>query len=92
MSGVQIEADGNNPPGQKITSATIGGKPIAPDALYKVSTNSFIASGREGFDVMKEAKVLLGVNDGELVSNIVTGFVEKAGEVSPKVEGRIQIR
>lgn len=91
VSGVTIEADGGKPPGEKIISAKVAGKPVDPDALYKVSTNSFIASGREGFGAMKEAKVLLGASDGELVSNIVTGFVEKAGEVSPEVEGRVVI-
>ncbi len=92
VSGVTIEADSKKRGGRKILSAKVGGTPIDPASIYKVSTNSFVASGREGFDVMKEAKVILGETDGELVSNIVTRFVETRGEVSPKVEGRLIIR
>lgn len=92
VSGLSLEADSKKRPGQKLLSVKVGDKALDPEAIYKVSTNSFIASGREGFDVMKDAKVLLGETDGELVSNIVTKHVEAQKDISPRVEGRITIQ
>ena len=85
-------ADRSKSPGERIVSAQVAGAPLDPDASYKVSTNSFVASGREGFVSMKDAKVILGETDGELVSSIVTRHIEALGEISPRTEGRIELR
>lgn len=91
VSGLLIKADRNKPAGQKIIEASVAGNPVDPAATYRLATNSFIAAGREGYGAISEAKVLLGVNDGEIVTNLVTEFIRKAGEISPAIEGRIVI-
>ena len=91
VSGLTIRADRNKPGGQKIIETHIAGGPVDPTATYRLATNSFIAAGREGYDAITEGKVLLGVNDGEIIANLVTNFIRKAGEISPSVEGRIVI-
>ncbi len=92
VAGVKIEADSSKVPGEKIVTAKVGEADIDPDAIYTVATNSFIASGREGFDVIKESRILRGINDGDLVSNLVTNFIKSRGTISPRVEGRIVIQ
>ncbi|NNE24748.1 MAG: bifunctional metallophosphatase/5'-nucleotidase [Rhizobiales bacterium] len=91
VSGLTIRAGRNKPGGQKIIEARIAGVPVDPSATYRLATNSFIAAGREGYGAITEGKVLLGVNDGEIVANLVTKFIREAGEISPAVEGRIVI-
>ncbi|MEM7427843.1 MAG: 5'-nucleotidase C-terminal domain-containing protein [Pseudomonadota bacterium] len=92
VSGLTVEADSSKLPGERIVSASMGGTALDPAAKYRVSTNGLIASGRRGYEVMKEDTVILGETDGELVSNIVTKHVETQGEISPKAEGRLVIR
>ena len=91
LSGLRVRADRKAVPGRRITSITVAGHPIDPARRYKVATNGFMASGKEGYDVLKEAKVLLGETDGPLVSNVVMAYIRKRGVIAPKTEGRIVI-
>ncbi len=43
--------DLSRPEGQRIVSMTLNGKPIRPDARYRVTVNNFLASGGDGFSV-----------------------------------------
>ena len=44
--------DLSRPEGQRIASMTLNGKPIRPDARYRVSVNNFLASGGDGFSAL----------------------------------------
>ena len=46
--------DLSRPEGQRIVSMALDGKPIRPDASYRVSVNNFLASGGDGFSVLNE--------------------------------------
>jgi 2',3'-cyclic-nucleotide 2'-phosphodiesterase (5'-nucleotidase family) len=76
-------------PGKKIKSIVVGGQPLDAEALYRVATNDFIASGREGYDVFAGAKRIVAETDGPLVSNAVMSYIRKHREVRPSVEGRL---
>lgn len=52
-AGFTMTLDPAKPAGQRVISATLGGKPIDPDARYRVTVNSFIAGGGDGFTVLK---------------------------------------
>ncbi|QCR44222.1 bifunctional metallophosphatase/5'-nucleotidase [Curtobacterium sp. SGAir0471] len=44
-------------PGERITGMTLDGEPIAADRTYKVTVNSFLATGGDNFGAFKEAAV-----------------------------------
>jgi 5'-nucleotidase len=46
--------DLSRPPGQRIVSMTLDGKPTDPAARYRVTVNNFLASGGDGFSVLNE--------------------------------------
>ena len=46
--------DLSRPEGQRIVSMALNGKPIRPDASYRVSVNNFLASGGDGFSVLSQ--------------------------------------
>ncbi|MBI4618353.1 MAG: 5'-nucleotidase C-terminal domain-containing protein, partial [Planctomycetes bacterium] len=54
--GTAYEFDLARPPGERIVSVTLGGKPIDPAAIYRVAMTSFLAAGGDGFDVLAGAK------------------------------------
>ena len=41
-------------PGDRVVAMTLAGRPIDPDASYRIVTNSFLASGGDGFTVLRE--------------------------------------
>ncbi len=91
LSGVTVKARANAVPGERVQSAEIGGAPLDPEKLYKVATNNFVASGKEGYDAFRNGKVLVGETDGPLMANVVMSYIREKGTVAPKVEGRIVI-
>ncbi len=44
-----------NPAAETVSDVLIKGKPIDPNRLYRIATNSFIAGGGEGYSIMKKA-------------------------------------
>ena len=53
-AGVAYVYDLKRPAGQRIVSLTFNGKPLDPNARYRVTTNSFLASGGDGFAILTE--------------------------------------
>ena len=89
VSGVQAVASLDAVPGNKIKSIAVGGRPLDMEALYRVATNDFIASGREGYDIFAGAKRIVAETDGPLVSNAVMAYIRRHREVAPRAEGRL---
>ena len=55
-AGFTYRWDGTKPPGERVDPASLRlhGRPIEPDAAYRVTVNSFLADGGDGFSVLKE--------------------------------------
>ena len=54
--GFTYSWDGSKPPGERVDPAglQLNGKPIDPRGAYRVTVNSFLADGGDGFSVIKE--------------------------------------
>ena len=92
VSGMTFEMDAKQPPGSRILSVMVGGKPLDDNATYTLATNNYMAGGGDGYTVLKSAKVLVGPLEGKLMANDVMVYVRKMGTISPKVEGRIVMK
>jgi 2',3'-cyclic-nucleotide 2'-phosphodiesterase (5'-nucleotidase family) len=92
VSGLTIEADLNQPPGSRVLALKIGDAALDPAKTYTLATNDFMANGGDGYKVLKEAKQLVSPIDGQIMASQVIGYIEKAGTVAPKVEGRLSLR
>jgi 2',3'-cyclic-nucleotide 2'-phosphodiesterase (5'-nucleotidase family) len=68
----------------------IAGAALNPDTLYKVAVNDYILGGGDGYDALGGGRILTNAGGGNLVANDVMAYVEKQGQVAPKVEGRIK--
>jgi 5'-nucleotidase/UDP-sugar diphosphatase len=51
-----VKYDVSKPVGQRVVSGTINGEPIEPGRTYRIVTNSFMATGGDGFVSLKDAK------------------------------------
>lgn len=92
VSGMRIEADVKHPPGERVASITIGGKPLDESAVYTLATNDFLARGSDGFDAFVRAKRIAPDYDAKLLVNEVMTHLRRLGSVTAEPEGRIVLK
>jgi len=90
VSGLRYAFDPKKPAGSRLTSVTVGGRPLEPAARYTVATFEFLMGGGDGYTMFQQAKVLVKPQNGPMDSDIVLERL-KAGPIAPAVDGRIQV-
>ena len=75
----------------KVSNLLINGKEVDPNAEYKVVTNSYLASGGDGYGMFKDR---VKFYDTSLMQRdaLIEYIQFLGGTVSPKTEGRITIK
>ncbi|GAB4358625.1 MAG: 5'-nucleotidase C-terminal domain-containing protein [Kiloniellaceae bacterium] len=89
-SGIAMTWSRAAAPGERVKSVSVNGKPLDPMATYTVATNDFMAKGGDGYAVFTEGKTLIDAAAAKYMATMVMDFVAAAGEVAPKVEGRVK--
>jgi 2',3'-cyclic-nucleotide 2'-phosphodiesterase (5'-nucleotidase family) len=89
VSGMTIGFDPRRPSGKRIVSIRIGGVPLNPNKMYRITTNDFLARGSDGYETFAKATPLLPADDSPLLVNEVMAYLQKLGMVRTGVEGRI---
>lgn len=89
ISGMEVTVDLKAPKGSRVKSVTVGGAPLDPAKTYTLATNDFMANGGDGYAVLKDAKRILDERDGSLVAAEVMALIRRQGDITSKVEGRI---
>lgn len=90
VSGLAFEYDGRNPSGSRVVKVTVNGEPLDEKKTYSLSSNAYLIGGGDGYTMFKGAKFLINEESAEIDSTILADFIKAAGEVAPKVEGRIK--
>mgnify|MGYP002624456174 CR=1 FL=1 len=88
-SGLVMTWSRSAPAGERVKSVMVNGKPLDPAASYTVATNDFVAKGGDGYTVFTQGKTLIDPAAAKYMATMVMDFVAAAGEVAPKVEGRV---
>ena len=89
LSGINVTWSRSAPAGERVKSVSVNGEALDPAAKYTLATNDFVARGGDGYAVFKDAEVLIDGVSARLMAAMVMDFVAAAGEVAPKVEGRV---
>ncbi|CBS89973.1 bifunctional metallophosphatase/5'-nucleotidase [Azospirillum lipoferum] len=89
VSGLTMTYDPKAPAGRRLTSVTVGGKPVEPQATYRVATNDYMLKGGDGYAALPRSKVIVDASGAVLLATIVMNYVESKKTVTPAVEGRI---
>lgn len=92
ISGMKFTFDANKLPGQRITQASVGGKPVDAAANYRIATSDFLVSrGGDGYTMFKDAKVLIAADKAPKDSDVFEKAIRSApnSTISPRKEGRI---
>jgi 2',3'-cyclic-nucleotide 2'-phosphodiesterase (5'-nucleotidase family) len=92
VSGLDIVVDPSRPVGQRIVSATTGGKPLDDTKIYKLATNDFMARGGDGYEAFNNVTEIISPHDGPLMINELINYLQKIGTVRTGVQGRITFK
>lgn len=87
MSGYDLNM--SKPVGERVSNVRIGGEPLDLNKIYKVTINSFTASGGDGHEVLKNAKGAR-VDTGFVDIDVLVAYFKKHSPVERKLEGRIK--
>lgn len=74
-----------------VSDLLINGQPVDPNKEYRIATNSYLASGGDGYDVFKRK---VDFFDTSLMQRdaFIEYVIALGGTITPKVEGRITIK
>lgn len=89
VSGLRVIVDRRAPVGERIKGLQHDGKPIEPDAKYKVASNDFLLAGGDGYTSLARGRILIGKTDGRLLADVVMSYIRGLKAIDAKVEGRI---
>lgn len=87
VSGLSFEFDPAKALGERVVSVSVDNKPLDEKKVYTVATNDFVAAGGDGYDMLKDCKVIF--SSGEMLRDVFAKYIEQLDKVSPGIEGRI---
>jgi 2',3'-cyclic-nucleotide 2'-phosphodiesterase (5'-nucleotidase family) len=91
VSGLRFAFDASRPRGQRVLCVTVGGKPLSPTAMYSVATLSFLAGGKDGYEMFRGLPATSALQEGRTPREVL-GDALRTGKPSPmrQGDGRIQ--
>ena len=89
VSGMAYRFDASRPAGRRIAGVTVGDAPLDAARTYRLATNDFLGGGGDGYAMLARAPRIIDANAGALGAAQVIDAIAAAGEVAPRVEGRI---
>jgi 5'-nucleotidase/UDP-sugar diphosphatase len=89
VSGLSFSYDASKPAGERVTEVLVGGQPLDDGATLRLATNDFVGRGGDGYAVLIDQPRLIDANAASLMAGQVIDYIEAAGTIAPKVEGRI---
>src|SRR5439155_11532639 len=93
VSGLSFSFDPEKEPNKRINphDIKIKGQPLDLDKEYKLATKSFMADGRDGYEVLKKCRVLINEDECSPFPLCIQQYFEQnKGQIfAPKLENRI---
>ncbi|MEO5377101.1 MAG: 5'-nucleotidase C-terminal domain-containing protein [Magnetococcus sp. DMHC-6] len=89
ISGMQVTYDPSKPVGQRVIAIQVNNAPLDLNRTYKVATTDYLASGKDGYDLLQKGKLLIDPSAATLVANHVKDWLLTHQNWTPQMEGRI---
>ena len=83
-SGFAYQWDARRPNGSRVDAISLNGQPIGPDDTVRVTVNSFLATGGDGFRVLREGRDRVG---GPLDIEAFTEYLKTESADKPLAPG-----
>ncbi|MBN1203679.1 MAG: bifunctional metallophosphatase/5'-nucleotidase [Myxococcaceae bacterium] len=91
VSGLRFAFDPSRPRGQRVLCATVAGKPLSPAATYSLATLSFLAGGKDGYEMFRGLPSSAALQEGRTPRDVLSDAL-RSGVPPPmqQGDGRIQ--
>ena len=90
VSGMRYAFDTSRPPGRRITSIEIKGKPLDDRGTYSLATTSYVAiDAGDGYDMFRSATFLIRPEQAPSETDILLKVITSVPAIAPKSDGRI---
>jgi len=91
VSGLRFAFDPSRPKGQRVLCVTVAGKPLSPTATYSLATFSFLAGGKDGYEMFRNLPATPALQEGRTPRDVLSDAL-RSGKPPPmqKGDGRIQ--
>jgi 5'-nucleotidase len=91
VSGIRYSFDASRPPGHRIISIMIDGKPLDERRVYTLATTTYLAvEAGDGYDMFRGATFLVRPEQAPVESDILLKAIASVPGIAPKTEGRIK--
>ena len=88
-AGVTYTYDISRPVGQRVTSLSVQGKPVADDDRFTICLNSYRASGTGGYDCYVGCPVVREI--GTEMSDLILDYFKQFGDDIPDIHGDFHV-
>jgi 5'-nucleotidase len=90
VSGIRYAFDTSRPPGKRITSITINGKPLDDRKSYTLATTSYVAiDAGDGYDMFRKGTLVIRPEQAPSETDILLKAIAVVPAIAPKTDGRI---
>lgn len=87
VSGLTMTWVRSRPIGKRVQSVLVGGQPLEDDRVYRVATNSFLASGTGEYGVFLEGT---DIEDTFMpLRDVIVSYIRRHSPLDVRIEGRI---
>ncbi|MBF0471914.1 MAG: 5'-nucleotidase C-terminal domain-containing protein, partial [Gammaproteobacteria bacterium] len=90
LSNIRLSYDPNRPPGKRLVTLEVAGAEVVPERNYLLATRDFLAAGGDGYAVLLQGEPLTRVNASRYLWEMVANAFLEAGELEPRIEGRLR--
>ncbi|MBV1797907.1 bifunctional UDP-sugar hydrolase/5'-nucleotidase [Siccirubricoccus sp. G192] len=90
VSGLTMTYDPQAPAANRVREVRVGGQPLDPARRYRLATTDYLQGGKDGYDVLKSARVLVDASGAMLLVSVVADAAARAGTIAMAPEGRIR--
>lgn len=91
ISGMTMTVDLTVPPSERVKNVMIDGTPLDLNATYTVALPDYVLTGGDGYTMLKQAKVLVTGEAGELMVSAVEKYLTGRGAFTAALDKRITI-
>lgn len=89
VAGMSFTLDPGKKAGERVSEVKVGDSDLEPEKEYILVTNDFMASGGDGYTMLKKAPI---VNEYPALDEILIGYIQKSESVSGEFSPRIHIK
>jgi 2',3'-cyclic-nucleotide 2'-phosphodiesterase (5'-nucleotidase family) len=86
QSGMVVRFDPRAPSGHRLVSATVDGRPLADEAIYRVATIDFLAQGGDGYSSLATGETVSTAR--EPIGTQAAEWLRERGRISPVSDDR----